>query len=68
MVDIKLGAQLAYKDVEYVADMLRAIVWVKEDLCGVTDQTLAHLSKQLNEAEKVLREVVEQMKAHRSSF
>lgn len=55
-------------DIEYVADMLRAVFWVREDLRGVPGQTLEKLGRKLPEAEEVLREVAEQMKAYTESF
>ncbi|MEM8635382.1 MAG: hypothetical protein AAGF33_10440 [Pseudomonadota bacterium] len=59
---------LLSSDIEYVADMLRAVFWVKEDLRGVPDQTLEKLARKLPDAEEVLREVAEQMKAHTETF
>lgn len=49
-------------DVEYVADMLKAILWVKEDLEHVSPETLEDLEVSLCVAEAALRRVAAEMR------
>lgn len=49
-------------DVEYVADMLKAILWVKSDLEHVSQDTLDDLEVSLNVAEAALRRVAAEMR------
>ncbi|MEM7639718.1 MAG: hypothetical protein AAGA89_08290 [Pseudomonadota bacterium] len=49
-------------DVEYVADMLKAILWVKEDLEHVSPETLEDLEVSLSVAEAALRRVAAEMR------
>ena len=53
--------QLSIEDIEYVADMLRAIAWVKSDLGPVSEQTLTELEISLGAAESALRRVAAEM-------
>ena len=53
--------QLSIEDIEYVADMLRAIAWVKSDLGPVTPETLYDLEESLAAAESALRRVAAEM-------
>jgi hypothetical protein len=53
--------QLSIEDIEYVADMLRAIAWVKSDLGPVSEQTLSELEVSLGAAESALRRVAAEM-------
>lgn len=49
-------------DIAYVADMLRAIVWVKEDLNIESPETRQCLETSLSIAEASLRRAVSEMK------
>ncbi|MHA7859755.1 MAG: hypothetical protein ACX94D_16850 [Henriciella sp.] len=51
------SGKLSDTDIEYVADMLRAILWVKDDLAGVSDEALTDLKSTLKAAEVALRRV-----------
>ena len=53
--------QLSIEDIEYVADMLRAIAWVKSDLGPVSAETLTDLEVSLSAAESALRRVAAEM-------
>ncbi|MEM9179991.1 MAG: hypothetical protein AAGA89_09785 [Pseudomonadota bacterium] len=53
--------QLSIEDIEYVADMLRAIAWVKSDLGPVSAETLTDLEVSLGAAESALRRVAAEM-------
>lgn len=53
--------QLSIEDIEYVADMLRAIAWVKSDLGPVSAETLVDLEESLAAAESALRRVAVEM-------
>ncbi len=53
--------QLSVEDIEYVADMLRAIAWVKADLGPVSAETLSELEVSLGAAESALRRVAAEM-------
>lgn len=53
--------QLSIEDIEYVADMLRAIAWVKSDLGPVSGDTLADLEESLGAAESALRRVAAEL-------
>ena len=49
-------------DVEYVADMLKAILWIKQDLEHVSQEALDDLEISLNVAEAALRRVAAEMR------
>ncbi len=53
--------QLSIQDIEYVADMLRAIAWVKDDLGPVSSEALKDLEESLGAAESALRRVAAEM-------
>lgn len=53
--------QLSVKDIEYVADMLRAIAWVKSDLGPVSTEALEDLEDSLGAAESALRRIAAEM-------
>jgi len=53
--------QLSVKDIEYVADMLRAIAWVKSDLGPVSPEALEDLEDSLGAAESALRRIAAEM-------
>ncbi|MEM7328200.1 MAG: hypothetical protein AAF437_05630 [Pseudomonadota bacterium] len=57
--------QLSIEDIEYVADMLRAIAWVKSDLGPVSTETLTDLEVSLGAAESALRRVAAEMAINR---
>ena len=59
--------QLSIEDIEYVADMLRAIAWVKSDLGPVSDETLKDLEESLGFAESALRRIVAEMELARTA-
>ncbi|MEL6416526.1 MAG: hypothetical protein AAFZ74_00125 [Pseudomonadota bacterium] len=46
---------LSSNDIEYIADMLRAVVWAKDDLLPVSSDTLRELESSLITAEAALR-------------
>lgn len=46
---------LSSNDIEYIADMLRAVVWAKDDLLPVSTDTLRELESSLITAEAALR-------------
>ncbi len=48
---------LSVEDIEYVADMLRAVAWVKSDLGPVSPEALQDLEESLGAAESALRRV-----------
>ena len=50
-------SQLSVEDIEYVADMLRAVAWVKSDLGPVSPEALKDLEESLGAAESALRRV-----------
>ncbi|MCR9271477.1 MAG: hypothetical protein NXH72_15910 [Hyphomonadaceae bacterium] len=56
--------QLSIEDIEYVADMLRAIAWVKDDLGPVSSEALRDLEISLGAAESALRRVAAEMELH----
>lgn len=53
--------QLSIEDIEYVADMLRAIAWVKGDLGPVSAEALKDLEESLGSAESALRRIAAEM-------
>ena len=53
--------QLSVEDLEYVADMLRAIAWVKDDIGPLSAETLSDLEQSLGAAESALRRVVAEL-------
>lgn len=53
--------QLSVDDLEYVADMLRAIAWVKTDLNPASAEALHELEECLGAAESALRRVAAEM-------
>ncbi len=54
-------ANLDISDIEYVADMLKAIVWTKDQLIAVSPETLEDLEASLAIAEASLRRVAAEM-------
>lgn len=55
-------AKIEIEDIEYVADMLKAIVWIKGELPRVSSQSLHDLEQSLLIAEAALRRVASEMK------
>lgn len=53
--------RLSIEDIEYVADMLRAIAWVKEELGPVSTEAIADLDESLGAAESALRRIAAEM-------
>ena len=58
---------LGANDIEYIADMLRAVVWAKDDLLQVSDETLSDLESSLSTAEAALRRAAMEMREPRSA-
>ncbi|NQY39305.1 MAG: hypothetical protein HRT80_04320 [Henriciella sp.] len=56
---------LGSTDIEYIADMLRAVVWAKDDLLQVSDETLQDLETSLSTAEAALRRAALEMREPR---
>ena len=56
---------LGSTDIEYIADMLRAVVWAKDDLLQVSDETLKDLESSLSMAEAALRRAALEMRESR---
>ena len=56
---------LGSTDIEYIADMLRAVVWAKDDLLQVSDETLQDLESSLSMAEAALRRAALEMREPR---
>ena len=57
-----MGAQkLSVEDIEYVADMLRAIAWVKDELGPVSNEAISDLEESLGSAESALRRIAAEM-------
>lgn len=53
--------KLSIDDLEYVADMLRAVAWVREDLAPASPEALFELEECLGAAESALRRVAAEM-------
>lgn len=53
--------KLSVDDLVYVADMLRAVAWVKEDLNPASPEALCELEESLGVAESALRRVAAEM-------
>ena len=52
---------LSVEDIEYVADMLRAIAWVKDELGPVSNEAISDLEESLGSAESALRRIAAEM-------
>ena len=59
-------SQLSTEDIEYVADMLRAIAWVKDELGPVSTEALKDLEESLGSAESALRRIAAEMQMNNS--
>lgn len=55
--------RLGVGEIEYVADMLRAISWSKDELSGVSSASLDELVHSLAISEAALRRTAAEMKA-----
>lgn len=53
--------KLSVEDIEYVADMLRAIAWVKDELGPVSNEAISDLEDSLGSAESALRRIAAEM-------
>lgn len=53
--------KLSVEDIEYVADMLRAIAWVKDELGPVSNEAISDLEGSLGCAESALRRIAAEM-------
>lgn len=58
---------LGSTDIEYIADMLRAVVWAKDEMLDVSPETLRDLEKSLNVAEAALRRAALEMREQQSA-
>ena len=58
---------LGSTDIEYIADMLRAVVWAKDELLQVSDETLQDLEASLATAAAALRRAAFEMREQRSA-
>ncbi|MHA7898558.1 MAG: hypothetical protein ACX94B_01760 [Henriciella sp.] len=54
--------ELSSNDIEYIADMLRAVVWAKDDLLPVSTETLADIELSLSKAEAALRRAAAELR------
>ena len=59
-------SQLSTEDIEYVADMLRAIAWVKDELGPISTEALKDLDESLGTAESALRRIAAEMEINNS--
>ena len=50
------------EDIAYVADMLKAVVWARNDLGAVSQQSLDCLEQSLKTAEASLRRIAAEMR------
>ena len=57
---------LSSNDIEYIADMLRAVVWAKDDMLPVSTATLIELETSLTTAEAVLRRTAVELRVRKS--
>ncbi|MFN3213422.1 MAG: hypothetical protein ACE37M_09975 [Henriciella sp.] len=58
---------LGSTDIEYIADMLRAVVWAKDEILHVSKETLQDLEASLTTAEAALRRAALEMREPRSA-
>ncbi|MCR9268893.1 MAG: hypothetical protein NXH72_02775 [Hyphomonadaceae bacterium] len=54
--------ELSSNDIEYIADMLRAVVWAKDDLLPVSTETLVDIEVSLSKAEAALRRAAAELR------
>lgn len=58
---------LGSTDIEYIADMLRAVVWAKDEILDVSAETLQDLETSLTVAEAALRRAAVEMREQQSA-
>ena len=58
---------LGSTDIEYIADMLRAVVWAKDEMLDVSPETLRDLETSLTVAEAALRRAALEMRDQQSA-
>ena len=59
--------ELGSTDIEYIADMLRAVVWAKDELLPISKETLQDLETSLSMAEAELRRAAMELREQRSA-
>lgn len=59
--------ELGSTDIEYIADMLRAVVWAKDELLPISKETLQDLETSLSMAEAALRRAAMELREQRSA-
>lgn len=59
--------ELGSTDIEYIADMLRAVVWAKDELLPISKKTLQDLETSLSMAEAALRRAAMELREQRSA-
>lgn len=59
--------ELGSTDIEYIADMLRAVVWAKDELLPISKETLQDLETSLSMAEVALRRAAMELREQRSA-
>ncbi len=57
---------LSSNDIEYIADMLRAVVWAKDEMLPVSSDTLRELESSLTLAEAALRRTAVELRVQKS--
>ena len=60
--------QVSPEDLVYIADMLRAVVWVKNDLGSISRETLVELEHSLGLAAASLRRLSAEMTEQKPSI
>ena len=58
--------ELSSEDIEYIADMLQAVAWAKNDLLPVSRETHQALETSLALAESALRQAATELRARSS--
>ena len=58
---------LGSTDIEYIADMLRAVVWAKDEILDESAETLQDLEPSLTVAEAALRRAAVEMREQQSA-
>ena len=57
---------LSSNDIEYIADMQRAVVWAKDEMLPVSSDTLRELESSLTQAEAALRRTAVELRVQKS--
>ena len=55
--------ELSFEDIEYIADMLQAVAWAKDDLLPISAETHRELDTGLALAEAALRKAATELRA-----